>query len=330
MFTSSVTPPCDAVGRQPRPQDEHDQHQRRAPGLFDQFLERLAGVIEQELRQRPDRLHRRAGQVVAPECREQQRRRLARHPRQCEKHPGQHRRHRGAEDDPQHDPAPRQAKSEPRLVHALGDCTQRLFGRPREDRQHDDRQRQPAGEHRESRPDGEAGFAYDDRVHEDADDDRGDAAHHVQKQASRLRQFGVTLLCEVDAFGKSDGDREDASDDEQREGSEDRVDDAAFLSDRLPGAEEKAEADHLPAVGDQRVEEARQRNHAQHHAQPHEGENASADPSSPGGSRHAAAPATCFRTISRAAMFRANVTRNSSNAISMSDAVNKSLGASAN
>src|SRR5947209_4029043 len=145
-----------------------------------------------------------------------------------------------------------------------------------------------------------------------------------------MRQACVSALRQEDAFREPDRDREDASDDQQRYRSEDRMNDSATFADGFPRAEKEVKVDHFPSVGDQRVQQARQRDQAQDDAQPHQGEHRSADPSSAGGAGHAGPPATCLRTISRAITFTASVTRNSSSAISISDAVNRSLGASAN
>src|SRR5262249_5972698 len=139
----------------------------------------------------------------------------------------------------------------------------------------------------------------------------------------RLRELRVPALREEDPFGQADGDGENAGDDQQREGPDDRVKNPTLLAHRFPCAEKKSEIDRVPAVGRQCVEQADQGNHAQRDGEAHDGEDGAADQAAAGGAGHCAPPApitTCLRTISRATTFSASVTRNSSSAISISDA----------
>src|SRR3954447_22417630 len=97
----------------------------------------------------------------------------------------------------------------------------------------------------------------------------------------------------------------------------------ALFAHGFPRAKEKAETDRVPPVSPERVQQADQRHHAQHDAEAHQPQDGAADPAAAGRAGHCAPPApmtTCRRTISRAITFNTSVTRNSSNAISTSEA----------
>src|ERR1041385_6882329 len=204
--------------------DEHEphQHERRRPREAVPFLERSRRIDIDLERQRLHRLGDVDVEIQVAKCREQQWRRLPRDPRDADEAAG----HDAAHGRPRHDlqrraPA-RIAERERRLAQRMRDQAHHFFRRAREHRNHQDRERDGAGERREVllRPD-------DKRPADDADDDRRRAVQDVGDEPHQPPEASRAVLRQVDSGADANGhadQRRDADDDAR---ADDRVGDAA-------------------------------------------------------------------------------------------------------
>ena len=99
------------------------------------------------------------------------------------------------------------------------------------DRDHQQRQRDRAAE---AHPDALAEEQHEQRVGEEARDDRGDAGHHVDEEGDRARHRGpLAVLHEVDRGEQADRHGDDRGHQRDQQRAHDGVVDAAALADHV-------------------------------------------------------------------------------------------------
>src|ERR1041384_3814067 len=204
--------------------DEHEshQHERRRPRQAMPFLERSRRVHVDLQRERLHRLGDVDVEIQVAERGEEQGRgfgRAARGPAPTPRHDAAH---GGSRHDLQRRAPARIAQRERRLAQRMRDQPHHFFRRARQHRNHQDRERDGAGECREVllRPD-------DERPADDADDDRRRAVQDVGDEPHEPPEASRAVPRQVDSGADANGhadQRRDADDDAR---ADDRVGDAA-------------------------------------------------------------------------------------------------------
>jgi hypothetical protein len=218
----------------------------------------LARPVVDEERERVHRLPELADVDEArAQRREEKRRRLARGAGHGEHDAGQDARPAGRQDHRQDNPPGRHAQGEAGLPDLVRDESQDLFGRPHDDGDHDERQRHAARGRVEllERQD-------EERVRDDADEDRRDPDQDVGREADRAGRPPACELVDVHAAEDADGDRDERGQGHHLERTEDRVEGAATRPERLRGLGEQVQVQRRGALDHDEEQDRGQRDHA--------------------------------------------------------------------
>ena len=189
------------------------------------------------------------------------RRGFTRHARQREQDARQDARQRGRDDDGEHGSRLRRAQRERTLAQRLRHEQQQLLGRPHDEREHHDRERERAGERRELM-EGQHG----DAVREHADHDRRDAVERVGGEPGRGREPRASELRRVDAGNQPDRNGDDRAHARHDQRPDDGVRHAAArFSDGRRHVREERHVERRDALRDDVEQHERERHQREQH-----------------------------------------------------------------
>src|SRR5262245_43911166 len=263
------TSACDrsAAGREPRGEagekDKPNQHERTSPRLPMPVVVRGDGVGIDLERERGDRLVEPLVPEPVAERREQQRRGLTCDPCDRDHDAGQDTGAGCGQDNPQRHTPLGYPQAEPGLTKRIRDEPDHLLRRAQYDRHHDHAERKAAGERRESthRQD-------DQRVGEDAEDDRRNAVQHVRDEAHKPRQASIARLGQIHTAQDAHWDAQAHRKGDHDEAADDRIGDPATgFSDRLRQMHEEVDVDRRGALVEEKAEDQEQRKHDEERGQ---------------------------------------------------------------
>src|SRR6266550_6118943 len=239
LADATIALPGDPAGRQRDHEDKPHQHQRRRPGQAMPLVER-AGRVHVDLQR--ERLHRLADGKreieIAERC-EEQRRGLtcdARDADEASRHDPPHRR---ARHDLERGAPARIAERQCGLPERVRHQADHLLRRARQHGDHEDGQRDAAGQCREA-----AAGLDDERPSHDADHDRRRAVQYVRDEAHEEPQPSGAILGEIHPGADADRHADQRREADHDDGSDNGVCDAAARlsgGHRAPGEERPVE-----------------------------------------------------------------------------------------
>ena len=171
------------ASRDAQRQDGQRDDERAGPGQLLPILVRAQRKLEDHGRQARYRLEELRAEELIVQRGEQKRRGFAADARDGEQHAGDQAGSDGAIADPLDHQRTRHAERGAGLAQRVGNQVQHVFGRPNHDRNHQDRQRDRAGDGREM-----THRRHDDLVNEKADHDRRGAEQDVVDEADDHRR----------------------------------------------------------------------------------------------------------------------------------------------
>src|SRR6266545_6318045 len=257
LADATIALPGDPAGRQRDHEDKPHQYQRRCPGEAMPLVERAGRVDVNLEREGLHRLADREREIEIAERREEQRRGLTCDARDADEASRHDPAHGGARHDLERGAPARIAERQCGFPERVRHQADHLLRRARQHGDHEDGQRDTAGQRREA-----AAGLDDERPSHDADHDRRCAVQHIRDEAHEEPQPPRAILGEIHPGADADRHADQRREADHDDGSDNGVRDAA---PRLPGGDgalgKECPVDRRGALRDQVAENEHQGEH---------------------------------------------------------------------